>query len=83
MHFQGARMDDQRCSLPQIKLTDNHPLTKKDEGAPRSASFSTQSEIIERLKSKEKDSRKEVHNSAPLRGKLHEITCQSAQVTVK
>lgn len=73
MHFQGARMDDQRCSLPQIKLTDNHPLPKKDEGAPRSASFSTQSEIIERLKNKEKDSRKEVYNSSTIKKKLHEI----------
>lgn len=65
MHFQGTRMDDQRCSLPQIKPTENRLSPKKNEGAPRMASFSTNSDI-EQLKNKEKDSPKEVYNSANL-----------------
>lgn len=79
MHFQGTRMDDQRCSLPQIKPTENRLSPKKDEGAPRSASFTTKSDL-ERLKNKEKDSLKEVYNSAYTFKKFHksqDLECMS------
>lgn len=69
MHFQGTRMDDQRCLLPQIKPTENCLSSKKDEGAPRSASFSSKSDT-EQLKNKKKDSPKEVYNSATLLKKI-------------
>lgn len=59
-------MDDQRCSLPQNKPTENRLSPKKNEGAPRMASFSTNSDI-EQLKNKEKDSPKEVYNSTLLK----------------
>lgn len=58
-------MDDQRCSLPQIHPTENHLSPKRDEGPPRSASFSTKS-VMERTKSKEKASPKEVYDSLTL-----------------
>ncbi|XP_029692757.1 uncharacterized protein isoform X2 [Takifugu rubripes] len=56
---QGARMDDQRCSLPQIHPTENHLSPKRDEGPPRSASFSTKADM-EPTKNKEKASPKKV-----------------------
>lgn len=65
IHFQGARMDDQRCSLPQIRPTENHLSPKRDEGPPRSASFSTKSDM-EQTKSREKASPKEVYDSLVL-----------------
>lgn len=58
-------MNDQRCSLPQIQTTDNHLSPKKDDGPPRSASFSTKPDI-ERMKNKEKASPKEVNDFVTL-----------------
>lgn len=62
-------MDDQRCSLPQNKPTQNRLSLKKDEGAQHSASFSTQSDM--RLRKKEKVSPIEVYYSATLLKGLH------------
>ncbi|XP_023260078.1 Purkinje cell protein 2 homolog [Seriola lalandi dorsalis] len=59
---QGSRMDDQRCSLPQIRTPDSQSSPKKDVSGlspPRSASFSPSSDI-ERPKSKDKASQKQV-----------------------
>lgn len=55
-------MDDQRCSLPQIHPTENHLSPKRDEGPPRSASFSTKADM-EPTKNKEKASPKKVYDS--------------------
>lgn len=60
--FQGSRMDDQRCSLPQILPAKSSSSPKKDKSdlcPPRSASFNTCSDI-ERPKSKDKASQKQV-----------------------
>lgn len=62
LHFQGARMDDQRCSLPQIHPTENHLSPKREEGPPRSASFSTKADM-ELMKKKETASPKKVYDS--------------------
>ncbi|XP_053299268.1 uncharacterized protein LOC128458456 [Pleuronectes platessa] len=60
---QGSRMDEQRCSLPQIlkpekKSSPNKDMLTSGSGPPRSASFSPGSEV-ERLKSKDKSSKKQ------------------------
>ena len=64
LHFQGSRMEDQRCSLPQILTLGPQGSPQKDKsesgsGPPRSASFSPSSDI-ERQKSKDKASQKQV-----------------------
>ncbi|XP_041812366.1 uncharacterized protein LOC121620390 [Chelmon rostratus] len=61
-------MDDQRCSLPQILSTKTESTAKKDHsasglGPPRSSSFSPSSDI-ERPKSKDKASPKQVLTAA-------------------
>ncbi|XP_039978790.1 uncharacterized protein LOC120787159 [Xiphias gladius] len=61
---QGSRMEDQRCSLPQILTPGTQCSPKKDKddsdlGPPRSASFSPSSDV-ERPKSKDKASQKQV-----------------------
>lgn len=64
MHFQGSRMDDQRCSLPQIpanQCSSKQDKSASDLGPARSASFSPSSDI-ERLKSQDKASQKQVYD---------------------
>ncbi|XP_040919561.1 uncharacterized protein LOC121199128 [Toxotes jaculatrix] len=61
---QGSRMEDQRCSLPQIQTPETQCSPKTDKsvsgsGPPRSASFSPSSDV-ERPKSKDKASQKQV-----------------------
>ncbi|XP_062264824.1 uncharacterized protein LOC133971476 isoform X4 [Platichthys flesus] len=65
---QGSRMDEQRCSLPQIlkpekKTSPNKDMLTPGSGPPRSASFSPGSDV-ERLKSKDKSSKKQDLTSA-------------------
>ncbi|XP_070836296.1 uncharacterized protein [Chaetodon trifascialis] len=65
---QGSRMDDQRCSLPQILTPKTEGSPKKDNsssgfGPPRSSSFSPGSDI-ERPKSKDKASSKQALTTA-------------------
>lgn len=59
-HLQGCRMEDQRCSLPQI-VTTRKPSAPNQEGPcpARSASFNTSSDI-ERPKIREKPAEKKV-----------------------
>ncbi|KAK9535246.1 hypothetical protein VZT92_007640 [Zoarces viviparus] len=61
---QGSRMDEQRCSIPRLLTPATHCAPKKDasgsgSGPPRSASFSPGSDI-ERLKTKDKASQKQI-----------------------
>ncbi|XP_068192729.1 uncharacterized protein [Antennarius striatus] len=88
---QGSRMDDQRCSLPQVLNVENPCSPKTDKsastlGSPRSASFSPSSDI-ERPKSKEKAAQKQVMTAAEQedlwtlmsnsqRGRMDEQRCQ-------
>ncbi|XP_044037677.1 uncharacterized protein LOC122869107 isoform X2 [Siniperca chuatsi] len=65
---QGSRMEDQRCSLPHVITPETQCSPIKDKsasglGPPRSASFSPSSDI-ERPKSKDKASQKQVLNPA-------------------
>lgn len=61
--FQGSRMEEQRCSLPQRQTPATQLLPKKDlsagSGPPRSASFSPGSDL-ERSKAKDTASQKTV-----------------------
>ncbi|XP_067427063.1 uncharacterized protein [Thunnus thynnus] len=58
--IQGSRMDDQRCSLPKILTPEAQSSKDKiGSGPPRSSSFSPGSDI-ERAKSKDKASSKQV-----------------------
>lgn len=61
MHLQGSRMEDQRCSLPQIVTTGKQSALKDDSLCPaRSASFNTSSDL-ERPRVREKPSEKQVY----------------------
>lgn len=60
IHFQGSRMEDQRCSLPQILRPEAQDKLGSGSGPPRSASFSPGSDI-ERPNSKDKASKTKVN----------------------
>ncbi|XP_031723491.1 uncharacterized protein LOC116394505 [Anarrhichthys ocellatus] len=65
---QGSRMDEQRCSIPQLLTPATQCAPKKGasgsgSGPPRSASFSPGS-YIERLKTKDKASQKQASTPA-------------------
>ena len=70
MHFQGSRMDDQRCSLSQIRTPETQCSAMNEKSAPgsgpaRSASFRPSSDIGW-PKNKDQKSPKQVHDKAEI-----------------